>query len=108
MCFDDTIIEIDLYLLQNIVASSTSLAGGVATTKQRVDSDSDLDDFNYVLNETEKQLLKARQSLEKKKRQQPYALNDRHLRKYVNNIDCTAGFLNQGSFPLLGRSVENM
>jgi hypothetical protein len=63
------------------------LTGGVAGlggNKQVLDSDSDLDDFNYVLNETERQLYKARQSLEKKKRQQPFALNDRNLRKYVN------------------------
>jgi hypothetical protein len=64
------------------------LTGGVAGfggNKQVLDSDSDLDDFNYVLNETERQLYKARQSLEKKKRQQPFALNDRNLRKYVND-----------------------
>jgi hypothetical protein len=63
------------------------LTGGVAGlvgNKQVLDSDSDLDDFNYVLNETERQLYKARQSLEKKKRQQSFALNDRNLRKYVN------------------------
>ena len=62
------------------------MTGGVAGlgNKQVLDSDSDLDDFNYVLNETERQLYKARQSLEKKKRQQPFALNDRNLRKYVN------------------------
>jgi hypothetical protein len=63
------------------------LTGGVAGlggNKQVLDSDSYLDDFNYVLNETERQLYKARQSLEKKKRQQPFALNDRNLRKYVN------------------------
>jgi hypothetical protein len=40
------------------------------TYKQQVDSDSDLDDFNYVINETERQLFKTRQSLEKKKRHQ--------------------------------------
>jgi hypothetical protein len=64
------------------------LTGGVTGfggNKQALDSDSDLDDFNYVLNETERQLYKARQSLEKKKRQQPFALNDRNLRKYVNH-----------------------
>ena len=63
------------------------MTGGVTGStgyKQVLDSDSDLDDFNYVLNETERQLHKARQSLEKKKRQQPFALNDRNLRKYVN------------------------
>jgi hypothetical protein len=66
------------------------LTGDVTTNKQALDSDSDLDDFNYVLNETEKQLYKARQSLEKKKRQQPYAINDRQLRKYVNyaSLNC--------------------
>lgn len=58
---------------------------GFGGNKQALDSDSDLDDFNYVLNETERQLYKARQSLEKKKRQQPFALNDRNLRKYVNH-----------------------
>ena len=58
--------------------------GGFIGNKQVLDSDSDLDDFNYVLNETERQLFKARQSLEKKKRQQPLAINDRNLRKYVN------------------------
>lgn len=62
------------------------------TNKQEFDSDSDLDDFNYVINETERQLLKTRQSLEKKKRsrqqQQQQQLmsisNDRNQRKYVN------------------------
>ncbi len=57
---------------------------GLGVNQQVLDSDSDLDDFNYVVNETERQLFKARQSLEKKKRQQPLAFNDRHLRKYVN------------------------
>ena len=61
------------------------MTGAFASNKQALDSDSDLDDFNYVLNETERQLYKARQSLEKKKRQQPFALNDRNLRKYVND-----------------------
>ena len=61
------------------------MTGAFASNKQAADSDSDLDDFNYVLNETERQLYKARQSLEKKKRQQPFALNDRNLRKYVND-----------------------
>ncbi len=56
---------------------------GLGVNQQVLDSDSDLDDFNYVVNETERQLFKARQSLEKKKRQQPLAFNDRHLRKYV-------------------------
>jgi hypothetical protein len=60
------------------------LTGDVTTNKQALDSDSDLDDFNYVLNETEKQLYKARQSLEKKKRQQPYAINDRPNFIYFN------------------------
>ena len=60
------------------------------TYKQQLDSDSDLDDFNYVINETERQLFKTRQSLEKKKRhqQQQQQLtsisNDRNQRKYVN------------------------
>ncbi|CAF1643968.1 unnamed protein product, partial [Adineta ricciae] len=40
------------------------------SNKQQFDSDSDLDDFNYVINETERQLNKTRQSLEKKKRRQ--------------------------------------
>lgn len=73
--------------VQNNAGSSSSLTGGatgLVGNKQLLDSDSDLDDFNYVLNETERQLYKARQSLEKKKRQQPIALNDRNLRKYVN------------------------
>ncbi len=61
------------------------MIGGFGGNKEVLDSDSDLDDFNYVLNETERQLYKARQSLEKKKRQQPFALNDRNLRKYVND-----------------------
>ncbi len=77
-----------IFVLQNIDGSSSSLTGGVTGfggNKQALDSDSDLDDFNYVLNETERQLYKARQSLEKKKRQQPFALNDRNLRKYVND-----------------------
>ena len=59
------------------------------TNKQEeFDSDSDLDDFNYVINETDRQLLKTRQSLEKKKRQQQLTsiLNDRNQRKYVNII----------------------
>jgi hypothetical protein len=62
------------------------LTGGVAGlvgNKQVLDSDSDLDDFNYVINETERQLIKARQSLEKKKRQHQLS-NDRNQRKYVN------------------------
>ena len=62
------------------------MTGGLAGNKELLDSDSDLDDFNYVLNETERQLFKARQSLEKKKRQQQFTLNDRNLRKYVCNI----------------------
>lgn len=57
---------------------------GLGGNHEALDSDSDLDDFNYVVNETERQLYKARQSLEKKKRQEPFALNDRNLRKYVN------------------------
>jgi len=61
----------------------TGIGTGLGGNKQVLDSDSDLDDFNYVLNETERQLYKARQSLEKKKRQQPLASNDRNLRKYV-------------------------
>jgi len=60
------------------------------TNKQQFDSDSDLDDFNYVINETERQLFKTRHSLEKKKRQRQLTsiINDRNQRKYVNrNID---------------------
>ncbi|CAF1273357.1 unnamed protein product [Rotaria sp. Silwood1] len=86
------------YILRNNGGSSSSLTGGVTSfigNKQVLDSDSDLDDFNYVLNETERQLYKARQSLDKKKRQQPFALNDRNLRKYdevlrtcETNIQC--------------------
>ncbi|CAF4268512.1 unnamed protein product, partial [Rotaria sp. Silwood2] len=86
------------YILRNNGGSSSSLTGGVTGVignKQVLDSDSDLDDFNYVLNETERQLYKARQSLDKKKRQQPFALNDRNLRKYdevlrtcETNIQC--------------------
>ena len=57
---------------------------GLTANSQVFDSDSDLDDFNYVVNETERQLIKARLSLEKKKRQEPFAINDRNLRKYVN------------------------
>lgn len=57
---------------------------GLTANSQVFDSDSDLDDFNYVVNETERQLTKARLSLEKKKRQEPLAINDRNLRKYVN------------------------
>ncbi|CAF1675919.1 unnamed protein product, partial [Adineta ricciae] len=79
----------------NIHGSSSSLTGGLAGNKELLDSDSDLDDFNYVLNETERQLFKARQSLEKKKRQQQFTLNDRNLRKYdevlrtcETNIQC--------------------
>ncbi|CAF1061378.1 unnamed protein product [Adineta ricciae] len=80
---------------KNIHGSSSSLTGGLAGNKELLDSDSDLDDFNYVLNETERQLFKARQSLEKKKRQQQFTLNDRNLRKYdevlrtcETNIQC--------------------
>ncbi|CAF0732521.1 unnamed protein product [Rotaria sordida] len=87
------------YILRNNGGSSSSLTGGVTSSfignQQVLDSDSDLDDFNYVLNETERQLYKARQSLDKKKRQQPFALNDRNLRKYdevlrtcETNIQC--------------------
>jgi hypothetical protein len=56
------------------------------TYKQQVDSDSDLDDFNYVINETERQLFKTRQSLEKKKRHQQLTSisNDRNQRKHVS------------------------
>lgn len=74
-----------LFLIQKTNESLASLTGVTTGNKQAVDSDSDLEDFNYVLNETERQLFKARQSLEKKKRQQPFALNDRNLRKYVND-----------------------
>ncbi|CAM4802196.1 unnamed protein product [Rotaria magnacalcarata] len=86
------------YILRNNGGSSSSLTGGLTGllgNKQVLDSDSDLDDFNYVINETERQLYKARQSLEKKKRQQPFAINDRNLRKYdevlrtcETNIQC--------------------
>jgi hypothetical protein len=64
------------------------------TNKQPFDSDSDLDDFNYVINETERQLFKTRQSLEKKKRQQQLTsiLNDCNQRKYVNIILTTYFF----------------
>jgi hypothetical protein len=62
----------------------TGGVNGLVGNKEILDSDSDLDDFNYVLNETERQLYKARQSLEKRKRQQPITLNDRNLRKQVN------------------------
>jgi hypothetical protein len=60
----------------------------VTNKQEEFDSDSDLDDFNYVINETDRQLLKTRQSLEKKKRQQQLTsiLNDRNQRKYVNII----------------------
>jgi hypothetical protein len=61
----------------------TGGVNGLGGNKEILDSDSDLDDFNYVLNETERQLYKARQSLEKRKRQQPITLNDRNLRKQV-------------------------
>lgn len=85
--------------LRNIDGSSSSLTpgpAGLVQNKQPLDSDSDLDDFNYVLNETEKQLFKARQSIERKKRQHPLSsFNDRHLRKYdevvrtcETNIQC--------------------
>ena len=55
------------------------------TNKQQFDSDSDLDDFNYVINESDRQLVKTRQSLEKKKRYEPSLSisSDRYLRKYV-------------------------
>ncbi|UJR37883.1 hypothetical protein I4U23_030573 [Adineta vaga] len=83
------------YSFKNIHGSSSSLTSGLVGNKELLDSDSDLDDFNYVLNETERQLFKARQSLEKKKRQQPFTLNDRNLRKYdevlrtcETNIQC--------------------
>ncbi|CAF4736425.1 unnamed protein product [Rotaria socialis] len=86
------------YILRNNGGSSSSLTGGftgLLENNQVLDSDSDLDDFNYVINETERQLYKARQSLEKKKRQQPFPINDRNLRKYdevlrtcETNIQC--------------------
>ncbi len=69
------------------------------TNKQQFDSDSDLDDFNYVINETERQLLKTRQSLEKKNRQLTSILNDCNQRKYVNRILTTNFFFSLvGSF----------
>ena len=75
------------------------------TNKQEeFDSDSDLDDFNYVINETNRQLLKTQHSLEKKKRQIQLTsiLNDRNQRKYVNtNIDSICFFLNYVVFFLL-------
>lgn len=54
------------------------------------DSDSDFDDFNYVINETERQLIKARLSLEKKRDQAQPVLSsaDRYQRKYVNEDKC--------------------
>ena len=59
-----------------------------AAQQQRAmnDSDSDFDDFNYVINETERQLIKARLSLEKKRDQAQPVLSsiDRYQRKYVN------------------------
>ncbi|CAF1366901.1 unnamed protein product [Adineta steineri] len=86
------------HFMRNINGLSSSLTSGVTDlvgNKDLLDSDSDLDDFNYVLNETERQLHKARQSLEKKKRQQPLTANDRNLRKYdevlrtcETNIQC--------------------
>jgi hypothetical protein len=76
------------------------------TNKQQFDSDSDLDDFNYVINETERQLLKTRHSLEKKKRQQQLTsiINDRHQRKYVNRILTTCFFI----YLLLSSSFFNI
>ncbi|CAF1248480.1 unnamed protein product [Rotaria sp. Silwood1] len=82
--------------LRNNNSSSLSLITSI-TNKQQFDSDSDLDDFNYVINESEKQLFKTRQSLEKKKRQQQSISisYDRNQRKYdeilrtcETNIQC--------------------
>ncbi|CAF4135173.1 unnamed protein product, partial [Rotaria sp. Silwood2] len=83
--------------LWNNNSSSLSLITSI-TNKQHFDSDSDLDDFNYVINESEKQLLKTRQSLEKKKRQQQQSISithNRNQRKYdeilrtcETNIQC--------------------
>ncbi|CAF1005308.1 unnamed protein product [Rotaria sordida] len=83
--------------LWNNNSSSISLITSI-TNKQQFDSDSDLDDFNYVINESEKQLFKTRQSLEKKKRQQQQQQSnshDRNQRKYdeilrtcETNIQC--------------------
>ena len=53
--------------------------------QQHIDSDSDLDDFNYVINESERQLIKVRQILNKKQRfEHAISLsNDHFQRKYV-------------------------
>ena len=79
------------------------------TNKQQFDSDSDLDDFNYVINETDRQLLKTRQSLEKRKRQQQLAsvLNDRHQRKYVNTILTTSVFFASLVFYFFFTSIKD-
>ncbi|CAF1192107.1 unnamed protein product [Adineta steineri] len=83
--------------LRNNNGSSSSLSIARLSNKQQFDSDSDLDDFNYVINETERQLNKARQSFEKKKRRQQLTLqsNDRNQRKFdeirrtcETNIQC--------------------
>ncbi|CAF3834286.1 unnamed protein product [Rotaria magnacalcarata] len=103
---DDIHVHYDNFIrpsLRNNNSSSLSLITSV-TNKQQFDSDSDLDDFNYVINESERQLLKTRQSLEKKKRQQSQQesiVNDRNQRKYDElirtcdtNIQCLEKILN--------------
>lgn len=55
--------------------------------RMTTDSDSDWDDFNDVLRQTDDQLLKAQQSLDKKKEQPQPVLSsiERYDEKYVND-----------------------
>lgn len=80
-------LEIDDEQVESIETISTIELKSTNDQRMINDSDSDFDDFNYVINESEQQLIKARISLEKKKEQAQPVLSsiDRYQRKYVNN-----------------------
>ena len=81
------VLDIDDEQVESIETISTIELKSTNNQRMINDSDSDFDDFNYVINESERQLIKARISLEKKKEQAQPVLSsiDRYQRKYVNN-----------------------
>ncbi|CAF0823553.1 unnamed protein product [Didymodactylos carnosus] len=91
------------FLKDGVNDSERPLNGYSLDKHYNFDSDSDLEDFNYVLNETEKQLIKARQSLDKRKLNNSTATfytNENNLKKYdevlrtcETNIQCLQNIL---------------